>query len=227
MSTVLRPVAPPAPPAGPNVPPPVRPAAPAQTGASPLSAEQLQQLTDANYRARKITKAGKLALFNIWTVGIFAVLSLLFAVAAPLFGQFDSVALVMGVGFSAVTWNESRGRTLLCRFDPRGPRVLGWNQIGLLALLVGYCVWNVYTAYTGANPYEQQISEHPELARTLGPVAELHRLLTLVIYGAIAAGSAVFQGLNALYYFTRARHVRAYLAQTPPWVVQLQRHTAG
>jgi hypothetical protein len=33
----------------------------------------------------------------------------------------------------------------------------------------------------------------------------------------------VFQGVNAIYYFTRRRHVEAYIAQTPEWIRDLQR----
>jgi len=39
--------------------------------------------------------------------------------------------------------------------------------------------------------------------------------------------TVVFQGLNSLYYFTRGRVLRGYLAQTPAWVVDVQRCQAS
>ncbi len=35
--------------------------------------------------------------------------------------------------------------------------------------------------------------------------------------------SVVFQGLNAIYYFTRRKLVASYLEETPDWVVDVQR----
>ena len=61
----------------------------------------------------------------------------------------------------------------------------------------------------------------------LGPMSELQWQLTLAIYGAVIVGAIVFQGLNAVYYFTRAKHLSAYLDETPDWVVDVQRRTAG
>jgi hypothetical protein len=129
---------------------------------------------------------------------------------------------VVGVGLALVAWNEFRGRKLLCRFDCSGPRVLGWNQIGLMALLMGYGLWGIYTALTGPNPYADQMQAMSELQMMLGPIEELHTTLTLAVYGGVIVFSIIFQGLNALYYFTRLGHLETYLDQTPSWIVDLQ-----
>jgi hypothetical protein len=55
----------------------------------------------------------------------------------------------------------------------------------------------------------------------------LEKMIAELIYGSLIAGTLIFQGLNALYYFTRAKLLRAYLAETPAWVVELQRCQAG
>ena len=39
-------------------------------------------------------------------------------------------------GLSLVTYNEFQGRRRLLSFDQSGPRLLGWNQIGFLALIL-------------------------------------------------------------------------------------------
>lgn len=179
----------------------------------------MQQLADANRRGRKIATAAAVAAFNGWTLGVFAALSTPFAI-------FSIKSLVVCVGLWAVTWNEFRGRRMLRRFDPRGPRVLGWGQLGLMALLTLYSAWQIYTAMTGQGEYAEVIRRQPELASQLGSIDRLYTTLTVFIYGGLIGCTMLFQGLNSAYYFTRTGPLRAYLQQTPPWVVQLQRSGA-
>jgi hypothetical protein len=47
----------------------------------------------------------------------------------------------------------------------------------------------------------------------------------VVLYGSVIALSALFQGANALYYFSRRKYVEAYVRDTPVWVVDLERAT--
>ena len=75
---------------------------------------------------------------------------------------------------------------------------------------------------TGPNPYAEYIATTPELADILGPIDELHKPLILGVYGLIIVLSLIFQGGTACYYFTRKRHLQAYLDQTPDWVIQCQ-----
>jgi hypothetical protein len=127
-------------------------------------------------------------------------------------------ALVLGVGMAVVTWNEHRGRALVRRFDPAGPRLLGHNQLGLMALIIVYALWSVYQ--TMAHP-------DPELAQmdqilggdTAGLVAEL----TIYVYVGVIVLTGLFQGLLARYYFKRIAMVEAYVRDTPVWVLEMQR----
>ena len=57
----------------------------------------------------------------------------------------------------------------------------------------------------------------------LAPVEDLTRMLSVAVYGGVIAFALFAQGGMALYYFTRGKHVRAYLAETPAWVVTVQR----
>jgi len=50
--------------------------------------------------------------------------------------------------------------------------------------------------------------------------------LTLIVYGAVIVATAIFQGLNARYYFIRVARMRDYLRDTPKWVIDLQRSAA-
>ena len=74
----------------------------------------------------------------------------------------------MCLGLSAVAYHEFKGRALLRDLDLKGPRVLGYNQIGFGVLLVGYCVWSLIDAVVGPNPYETYIEAEPALADMLG-----------------------------------------------------------
>jgi hypothetical protein len=191
--------------------------------AGPLSPENYKELAQAQERAKKIRKAGGVANFNGWTTGIFAALSLPFT--------FVSVeGFLITLGLSIVAWNEFRGRKRMLNFDPSGPVVLGWNQVGFLALIVGYCCWSIYTGLNGSGELTKQLQADPELARAMrdfGDFEGLQRMLVLSIYGTVIVLSVFFQGFNALYYFSRRKLVVAYLQETPAWVLELQRSAAA
>ncbi len=206
-----------------------RPAAPpilprAHAGpAAPLTDEHFDQLAHAKLRAKKVRKAGRLAMTNGCILGVFSGCSFLFAGVGALFGEFDVIGLVMGVGLALVAWNEFRGRAMLLRFELRGSRVLGWNQLGLMALVIGYAAWMLGTALWGPSPFAEVMDRDAALTQSLGSVEQLYEMISLAIYGGLIAGTLIFQGLNSLYYFTRGKHVEAYLRETPQWVVELQR----
>jgi hypothetical protein len=44
-----------------------------------------------------------------------------------------------------------------------------------------------------------------------------------VIYGGLIVGTVIVQGLESIYYATRAKYLRDYLDQTPQWVIDLNR----
>ena len=52
-----------------------------------------------------------------------------------------------------------------------------------------------------------------------------YRWLVVGFYGTVIALIAVFQGLNAIYYFTRRKHVESYVRETPAWVLEIERLT--
>lgn len=203
------------------------PASTPATPGGPLTPEHLQALTLADQRGKKLRSAAGVALFNGKCIGTFSALSLLFVVAEAMFGEFDWVGVIMGIGLGVISWNEFRGRKLLQQFNPRAPAVLGWNQLALLGLIVAYAAWMMGVGLLGANPYEEAMRGEPMMIRMLGDIGSLYKTLTLTVYGALIVGTLIFQGLNSLYYFTRARILRGYLAETPAWVVQLQRCQAA
>ena len=184
------------------------------SGDGPLSPEQQEELSRATERAAKVLGAAKVAAFNGWTIGVFAAISLLFAV-------FSVTALVMGIGMAVVAWNGFRGRTALRRFDPSGPQLLGRNQLGFMALIIGYCLWSIYMTLN--NP----VPGLAELEEIVGDISDLVTELTVMVYGLVIFVTVVVQGLNARYYFARGEIVRCYIRETPDWIVSLQRSTSA
>jgi hypothetical protein len=179
-----------------------------------LSPEQRRELESAKERARKILAAGKVAAFNGWTIGIFAALSLLFGLGSV-------VVMALSVGLGVVAWNEFRGRALLRRLDPAAGRLLGRNQLGLMALIVAYCLWSIWRAKLGPPDPEME-----QLQDLVGVGSDLIQQLTVILYVSVIAATAIFQGVNARYYFRRVAMTEAYLRDTPTWVVDLQRSAA-
>ena len=192
----------------------------AHTAADPLTPKQVDALTAGNRRRRRIGRAVAMAAFNGWSTAMFAVLSIPFVL-------FSRTALFVGLGLGVIAFFEFKGRRLLQQLDMKAPTLLGFNQIAFAGLLVGYCAWSIYTNLENPGRYAETIAANPQLASMLGPVGDLHKTVTLAVYGTVAMLSCVFQGSTAAYYFTRSRHLRAYVKETPDWVLDLQRATSN
>ncbi|WP_146441727.1 hypothetical protein [Botrimarina colliarenosi] len=189
----------------------------------PLSESQHREVAVAHDRSRKIRRAAGVAAFNGWSIGVLAALS------AP-FALFSLPALVLAGGMGLVAWNEFRGRRRLLAFDESAPAFLGWNQLGFLALIIVYCVWQLVTSLSGDSPFAAELAAKPQLREVFGSgdgIDSLYRVIVMAFYGVVIALSVVFQGGNAVYYFTRRKHVIAYRQSTPTWVREVQSATAG
>ena len=187
----------------------------------PLSQEHYRQLTLANERAKKVRKAANVAGFNGWVTAIFAVLS------AP-FALFSIVGFLVTVALSVVAYNEFRGRKRLLQFDSTSTTLLGWNQVGFLAMIILYSVWMLFVGLTSEGPFAAEMAAKPELAAALGDLGEfdyIYRILVVAVYGTVILLSVVFQGVNAMYYFTRRKHLEQYMRETATWILDLQRAT--
>ena len=177
----------------------------------PLTPEQRQELLDAQARAGSFLGAAKVAAFNGWSLGFFAVVSILF-------GLLSLTSFFVGVGLGLVARNEFVGRARLRSLDPSGLELLWRNQLGFMALIIAYCAWSLFR--TLALPD----STMTELVNLLGEgTAELVHSLTLAVYATVIFATALFQGLNARYYFVRVARIRSYVSRTPQWVLDLQR----
>jgi hypothetical protein len=190
----------------------------------PLDQTHAQVVAAAAARTKPIRKAARVANFNGWSTAIVAALSAVVTLFA-----FDLVGLVVTLALSVVAYNEFRGRKRLLAFDPAGATLLGWNQVGLLAMITVYCVWALYSNLAGSNSLEAQLKASPELGAAMGSLGgtdgfeSVYRQIVIVLYGSVIALSAVFQGANAFYYFTRRRVIEDYVRETPEWVRDIQR----
>src|SRR3954451_8547255 len=115
---------------------PSSPLAGAVLADNPLSVTHRRELSAARDRAKTIRKAARVAAFNGWTTAAAAAFSAMFL----LFDR-SPAAIAITLGLSIIAYNEFRGRKRLLNFDPSAATMLGWNQLGLLAAIVAYCLW--------------------------------------------------------------------------------------
>jgi hypothetical protein len=196
------------------------PLAGAMLADDPLSVSHRRELAAARDRAKTIRKAARVAAFNGWTTAAAAAFSAMFLL-------FDRSALSVAItlGLSIVAYVEFRGRKRLLNFDPSAATMLGWNQLGLLAMIVAYCLWMLSASSSeavGAMTTQMDSVTKQEMLNMVGDLEGLYKTATLAMYGGAIALSVLFQGGNALYYFTRRRHVEDFIAETPQWVRDVQ-----
>jgi hypothetical protein len=156
---------------------------------------------------RTIHRAALIAAFNGWSIAVCAVISLIIAASS-----FGLIELLIAIALGVIAYNEFRGRRRLLNLDPSACALLGWNQFGFMLLIVAYCGWRLWKLY-----YEPQMPlEYP------GPmisrndwdlVVELIVPILIVTYVSIILATILAQGGNAIYYFTRRRHVLARLSE--------------
>ncbi len=187
---------------------------------NPLSASHRRELVAARDRAKSIRRAARVASFNGWATAVAAA-------ASGMFLAFDhsAAAIAVTLGLCIVAHNEFRGRKLLLNFDPAGATLLGWNQVGLLAIVVVYCLWKLSgSSAEAAGALAQQLNgeTEQELLRMVGDLQGLYQTVSLGLYGGAIVLSVLFQGGNAIYYFTRRRCVEDFIAETPQWVREVQ-----
>jgi hypothetical protein len=185
---------------------------PPPTATGPLSPEHLREVTRARAGARKVRRAARVANFSAWSIALFAVLTLAWGAAAR-----DAWSLALGAGMGVVAAFEFRGAMMFARFEPRGGRVLGFNQLAFGAMIVLYALWSMIDALR--RPLDPEIAAQ---AAQFG-IGSLARDVTVLSYGAVAVIGVLCFGATALYYFSRGRVIARFVRQTPAWVVEVLR----
>ena len=209
------------------MPPATTTAAPAQSAdttatdqaAGGCTPAQLEAISHARRQGRKITRAAGVAAFSGWTMAFFAFITLLT-------GLFSIVSLLLGVGLAVVAYFELRGSRRLRGLDDAAPFQLGFNQLGLGVLVILYCSWGIWHAVAGPSPYESYLAAGGDTAELVKPIDQMNRAILSAFYAMLLCISVIAQGCTAWYYFTRRRHMTAYLKNTPDWVIEMLRVAA-
>jgi len=192
---------------------------PAQPAA--MGPQMREALAAAKRRRRKLDRAAGVAAFNAWTSASLAVLCLPFAL-------FSAASLAAAVVLGAVAYVEFTGRRKLRELDESGPVMLTCNQLALGAVVILYAAWHLWLAYTGrgyAGRLSAELGSQVADLNTEGLVG-LFRTVEYLTYTLLIAGTLLFQGLTAWYYWTRRTHLRAFVSQTPRWAIDLLRAAA-
>jgi hypothetical protein len=180
-----------------------------------LTSDHLAQLADARSRARRVLRAASGATLGGWTLAVFGVLT-------ALCGLTDPPSLVLAGGMGAVAYNEFRGAAMLRGFELAAPVRLARGQAALAVLIAAYAVWRIGAAMRGPSSAG---SSDPQVDAVLADMKldGLVRSITVALYAGVGLTGAIVPGLTALYYRSRSKHLRSFLAQTPPWVVRAMR----
>jgi len=151
------------------------------------------------------------------------------AVCSAPFAMFSLSGFLVLVGLSVISYNEFRGRQRLLKFEGEAAAFLGWNQLGFLVMILLYSTWMLVAGLTGEGVFAAELKAKPELGVAFDSVEEidqLYKIAVVAFYGTTIVLSILFQGLNALYYFTRQKLVYTFVQNTPDWVLDLQRLTS-
>lgn len=200
----------------PQVPPPQVPPPPQ------IAPEHLVQLQNAKRGMRKIRRAISTATFDGGTLVVFGLMTFIL-------GMGDVVSVALGVGLMAIGAIELYAARRLKRLEPPAIGFLFWNQIALGSMLLIYAIWRVFDVVH--NPANSALATEAAAAGLnagdLQGLAGLDQSITLLVYSSLMAVAVFGQGSMALFYFTRRKHLHAYLAQTPPWITQMQKAGMG
>jgi hypothetical protein len=175
------------------------------------------QLELARPAFRKIRRAVFAAMFEGVTVVVFGILTVLFGIGS--IGQ-----VLLGLVLLAIGAIEIWGAGRLRRLNPQGARILMFNQLAFAGLILLYAIWNL--GVEAAHPTPDLADLSPSDAAALNQSGMLPNGVThmvmLLMYGSLIAVALIEAGM-AMYYRSRGAYLREYLAQTPDWIVSMQK----
>jgi hypothetical protein len=187
---------------------------------SPLNPSHLAELQLADKRSRKIRRAATVATIDASLSAFFTALTALSAILSP-------SAILLAIPLGIVTFNSFRGAKRLRALDLTAPKFLALNQLALAAILITYASISIYLASRGSSGFSSAVNSEPTLAPMLANIQQLYWIISLAIYGSLIVGTILAQGLAALYYLSRKKHLQEYINATPPWILQLQKTKVG
>jgi hypothetical protein len=183
---------------------------------SPPTREHLEQIAAAKQLSTKIRRAIAVSAFSAWTTAIFGVLTFLSSLPFA-----SIIGAALGAGMIVCAYIEFQAGGELKRLDPRAPKKLAVNQLAFGAMLFLYGAYSLWTRLH--QPLDPMLTSTPELAEYQDLIGDMSRLIFTCLYGSVMLVAIIGPGLTALYYFSRKKHLQAYLANTPQWILDLQR----
>jgi hypothetical protein len=195
------------------------------TAGPPWTSGRAYELAIARERFKKVRRGIIVAWFDAWSIAVFAVLTLVFAIPMLSFS-----GTLVGIGLALVAIIEFRAAAKLNRLDPHAPRRLALNQIFLSLVLLTYAAYAFMSAWHNIDPYvravEPTLLADPNVATGVSngdfTVEQLVRLTVALVYGALALVALIVQPATALFYLSRRKHLKRYLGETPQWIVEMQ-----
>jgi hypothetical protein len=178
-----------------------------------LSPEQLLELARARQNMKRIRRAVFMSKLDGWTLAVFGSLTILF-------GLMSLAGWLVGGALVIVAIVELRAGDRLAKLDPTAPKTLAFNQLFLGGVLAAYAIWNLVSPPQLSKEFLQQAGD----LKSAGiDVQEMTRSISQMIYATLLGVAVLGMGLMALFYWRRKAQVETYLAQTPPWILTMQR----
>ena len=179
-----------------------------------LTPEHFRELETARHALRKIRRAVGAAKFEGFPIAILGGLTVLLGIT--------SVAdILMGLVLIAIGVIEIIGAGQLRRLDVRGIRTLTFNQLTFATLILLYALWNLHGEMAhpvgGASDAESQA-----LGQVDPSVLSITHEVMLLVYASFILAAA-FEAAMAAYFHSRGPLLRQYLAETPEWIVSMQK----
>jgi uncharacterized membrane protein HdeD (DUF308 family) len=219
-----QPTAKPAPIAWPEMNTPASPPAPpAPSEPEPLSNAQHALVRDAVNRRRIVKHAGTVARSSAVVMLIIGVTALMTTIFSPSWQSY-----LVSVGLCIVGIVEYKGSSRLRRADIKAPRILGMNQLALLAIIVLYCAVQMVSFSNKdvkdaimSPDFRSQLSALPDMKKFADTADRIAPLIVYGFYSLVIILTGCFQGGMAGYYFGRKKYIETYNRQTPQWIKRL------
>jgi hypothetical protein len=191
----------------------------ASLGSNPpqFSTDNLRELQAAKQSLRKIRRAATAAKIEGYSIAICGGITFLSGL-----GNIGN--MLGGMVLTAIGVVEITGAGRLARLDTKAVRVLTVNQLCLAVLILLYAIWNLHAE--AAHPASDLPDLSPADAQALGQMDSstmgiTHEIM-LLLYGSMIIAAGAEAGMAA-YYHSRGAHLERYLAQTPPWIISMNK----
>jgi len=180
-----------------------------------LSQENLRELQTARNSLRKVRRAVTTAKFEGYSVAICGVLTSLMGYGS--FGQ-----ILGGIVLTVIGVIEIYGASRLGQLDAKAGRILTVNQLTLAALILLYALWNIFGEVMHPADAADLQGLSTSDSQVMGDVTGIAHEVTMIMYAGMIAAAVVEAGM-ARYYHSRGVYLVRYLAETPAWIISMQK----